>query len=88
MLPSRVSLQRSEVAQLLQEAASMLIDRWDDDELLVTLEPDAAGSYRLAQDVDDQVAPGRTREPDEDRPDESDDHRQIVFLSVRALLRA
>jgi hypothetical protein len=87
ILPSRASLQHSEVAQLLQEAESMLIDQWNDNERLVTLEPDADGSYQVARDVDDQVARGRTGEPDEDRPNESDDHRQIVFVNARALRR-
>ena len=80
---SRVSLPRSQVVGMLREAADMLSTQWDNNEPLVTLEPDADGNYQITPDADDNLG-----EPDEDRPDEINDHRQIVFLDARALLRA
>jgi hypothetical protein len=87
-LPARivqpgVRLPRLQVAEMLQEAAGMLATQWDNNEPLVTLEPDADGSYQITPDVD-----GNLGEPDEDRPDEIGDHRQIVFLDARVLVRA
>jgi hypothetical protein len=67
---------------MLQEAANM-VAQWDNNEPLVTLEPDADGNYRITADTGDTLG-----EPDEDRSDEIGDHRQIVFLDARALLHA
>ena len=67
---------------MLQEAADMLATQWDNNEPLVTLEPDADGNYQITPDAVDYLG------PDEDRTDEIGDHRQIVLLDARALLRA
>jgi hypothetical protein len=82
IVQARVPLRRLQVAGLLQQAAGILAEQFDNDESLVTLEPNANGSYQITPDVG-----GNLGEPDEDRPDEIGDHRQIVFLDARALLR-
>lgn len=83
IVQQRVPLPRSQVAGMLQEAAGMLAIQWDPNEPLVTLEPDADASYQITPDTRGNV--GR---PDDERRDEIGDHRQIVFLDARALLRA
>jgi hypothetical protein len=61
----------------------MLATGWDNDQPLVTLEPDADGSYQiaLAHNEDNLGA------SDEDRTDEIGDNRLSVFLDARALFR-
>ena len=73
-LPSRL------VAGLLREAAT---GQWDYDQGIVTLEPDENGNYQIAPAPDDNLG----RSPD-DQADQIDDHRQVVFLDARVLLRA
>lgn len=87
-LPTRIvqakgPYQPGQVIGMLREAANMLATQWDNDEPLVTLEPDADGNYQITPPPDDNLGVS-----DEDRTDEIDDHRQIVFLDARALLRA
>lgn len=82
IVQSEARLTRLRIAEMLQEAANMLA-QWDNNEPLVTLEPDADGNYRITADTGDILG-----EPDEDRSDEIGDHRQIVFLDARALLHA
>jgi hypothetical protein len=65
---------------MLAEAARMLATQWDNQEPLVTLETDADGNYQIAPDRDDNLGGS-----EEDRTDEIDDHRQVVFLDARAL---
>jgi hypothetical protein len=60
---------------MLQEAADMLA-QWDSNEPLVTLEPNAAGSYQITQNVGSDLG-----EPDEERFTEIADNRQIVLSS-------
>jgi hypothetical protein len=79
---SRASLPRLLVAGMLRETAGMITTQWDNNEPLVTFEPGADGNYRIAPDADDNLG-----EPAGDSPDEVGDHRQIVFLDARALLR-
>ena len=55
---------------------------WEDDDQLATLEPEADGEYRVAP------GSGDLGEPHEDRAEEFDNHRQLVCLEARALLRA
>jgi hypothetical protein len=71
---------RFQVIEMLQAVADMLATQWDNEEPLVTLEPDADGNYQVTPDRDDNL--GRS---DEDKADEIDDHRRIVFLDARAL---
>jgi hypothetical protein len=74
---------RSQVVGLLRAAAHMVASgEWDDDHPLVTLEPVADGEYQVAPDS------GDLGEPLEDRTDESDDNRQLLFLDAGALFRA
>jgi hypothetical protein len=68
---------------MLREAADMLASQWDNDEPLVTLEPAADGNYQITPAPPDNLGGSG-----EDRTDEIDDHRQIIFLDARALLRA
>lgn len=74
---------RTQVAEMLREAANMLAtDQWDD-EPSVMLEPDEEGNYRVAPSPTDDLggSPGNGA-------DEVSDNRQIVFLEARALFRA
>jgi hypothetical protein len=82
IVQKRVPLPRLQVAAMLQEAAEMLA-QWDSNEPLVTLEPDADGSYQITPDVSANLG-----EPAEERFDEIADNRQIVFVDAGALLRA
>jgi hypothetical protein len=68
---------------MLREAADLLTTRWDNEQPLVTLEPDANGNYQIAAASDDDNPDAS----DEDRTDEIDDNRLSVFLDARALLR-
>jgi hypothetical protein len=68
---------------MLQETAEMLGPQWDNNEPLVTLEPDADGNYQIAPaSVDDPSGPDDNREGDV--AGEADNHRQIVFLGGRS----
>ena len=67
---------------MLREAADMLATRWDNEQRLVTLEPDADGNYQITAAPDDDIPDAS----DEDRTDEIDDNRMSVFLDARALL--
>lgn len=72
-----------QVIEMLREAADMLATRWDNEQPLVTLEPDANGNYQITAAPDDDNPDAS----DEDRTDEIDDNRLSVFLDARALLR-
>jgi hypothetical protein len=88
-LPARVTppqdlYSRTQVVEMLRQAAVILAEhQWNEDELLVTLEPDEEGNYQIAPaSVDDLGgSPG-------DEADEVGNHRQFVFLEARTLLRA
>jgi len=74
---------RGIVAELLL-AATDLSERPDSDPDLVTLEPDGDGNYTIARDLsDDPTGSG----PNDDTTGEPDDHRQVVFLRARTLLK-
>jgi hypothetical protein len=83
IVQTRVPLQRLQVADMLQEAAEMLATQWDDNETLVTLEPDADGSFQVTPVVGSDLGLA-----DEYRYDEIGDNRQIVFLDAGVLLRS
>jgi hypothetical protein len=69
---------------MLQEAVLMLAQgQWDEAEPLVTLEPDEDGRYQVTPALADDV-----RRSPADETEEIGDHRQIVFLDAKALLRA
>jgi len=73
---------RGLVAEMLQGAIA-LDEQPDGDPDLVTLEPDGEGNYLTVGGLSDDLAgPGS----DDDMAGEPDDHRQVVFLPVRALL--
>jgi hypothetical protein len=76
------------VATLLREAAAdtPAIDVVDADEPLVTLEPNAGGTYQITPALAGTLSePGKDAIDDEDRNDQVRDHRQIVFIDARAL---
>ncbi len=56
---------------------------------MFTLEPDADGNYHVTQDPVGRVGGSDADGIDEeDGGDQASEHRQIVFLDARALLRA
>jgi hypothetical protein len=79
IIPAQGPYLGSQVVEMLREARTGL---WDDQET-VTLEPDENGNYQIATAPDDN--PGG---PPDDQTDQVGDHRQVVFLDARALLRA
>jgi hypothetical protein len=85
-LPTRIVQPRrwyqpTELIGMLQQAAEILGPETDNDEQLVTLEPNADGNYQITPAPD----PNLGVSDDEARVDETDDRRQIVFLDARAL---
>lgn len=76
------------VAGMLREAADLLATEGETNVPLVTLEPNADGSYQVTPATSDNLGGSDEDAIDEeDRNGEPSDHRQIVFLDARTLLR-
>ena len=82
----------SRIVENLREAAGMRPADIGTREQLVTLEPGADGTYQVADETYQATlspsASGEDEIDEEDGNDEAADHRQVVFLDARALLRA
>jgi hypothetical protein len=75
-----------QVAVMLRDAAARPPAEWDNDEPLVTLEPDAEGNYQITEDPGEDLRRYGVDAAAEDGADKVyDDHRQIVFLDAWAL---
>jgi hypothetical protein len=74
---------------LLLEAAAdtPATDEIDADEPLVTLEPNAGGTYQVTPALAGTLSgPDKDAIDDEDGNDQAGDHQQIVFIDARALV--
>ena len=82
----------SRIVEILREAAGMEAVDLSAGEELVTLEPDADGTYQIADEAyQATLSPSGSDGDDpeeEDGNDEASDHRLVVFLDARAVLRA
>jgi hypothetical protein len=75
-----------QVMTLLRRAASAAELEKMPAELLVTLEPDAEGAYRVSEGItDDPAGIDQDDSDQEDRSNEPSDHRLIAFLDAHAL---
>jgi hypothetical protein len=80
--PTQDLYPRSHVLGILRETADRLANgEWDDDEPLVTLEPDEGGDYHVAPASDNLGAP-------EEETEQIGDHRLNLFLEARVLHQA
>lgn len=81
LLGSQRQVRRSQMRDLMVEAASVPATEWERGGVVV-LEPDGEGGYEVAPTTtDDQPR------QEQDADDAMDDHRQLIFLNAEALYR-